>query len=203
MTRVPPRMDLPASAMPWGRWMSDGIQSARDSLGAESANADSVGAQFRSQADGIAQTIQQFATRSMVLLDVPSVVGSSSGAGWVSVGRDINFNVNANVRPEILGTLVMSMPDTVGTLYPRFTRILVNGMLSTNDQNTIVTSGPFFYVPPGVNHSVSNFSLSGIVSPGTVNTIRIEFGVYNDWLPSQTVQVNVFDITLALIFEEA
>lgn len=201
---IPPQMNLPESAMPWGRWFMDEAAAARRGLEAAGSDADSFGAQFRAQSDNISRTISQFASRRTGVLRPPNINSFASGSvGWIAVGQDVSFAALQRVRREammIIGFTVPRTPFNTISPGPNHLRVLVNGAQFGGLLPLNRAGGP--EILP-IDSTRTPFRVPIVIEPGAINTIRMELGSYMSVSSSYSFSVNASDIEIALTFEDA
>lgn len=201
---IPPQMNLPESAMPWGRWFMDEAAAAWRGLEAADSDADSFGAQFRAQSDNISRTISQFASRRTGVLRPPNINSFASGSvGWIAVGQDVSFAALQRVRREAMMIIGFTVPRApFGTISPgpNYLRVLVNGAQAGGLLALNRAGGPA--VLP-IDSTRVPFRVPITIQPGAVNTIRMELGSYMSVSSSYSFSVNASDIEIALTFEDA
>lgn len=197
-------MDLPRLAEPWGRWIESEMSSVRDGLEGASSSSNSMGAQFRSRADNLSQTIAQFASRRTVILQAPEINGFASGsAGWVFYAQTASFSVSSRVRPQAMLTVAMTIPRIPALTIsagPNSLRVLVNGSQAGGAFNLNRVAGP---EDLPVDSNRTPFRMGIPINPGEVNTITLELGSYISTAGSYNFQVQASAVELALTFEES
>lgn len=205
MTPVPPRMDLPESAMPWGRWVQEELSAARSDVEHAGSDADSAGSQFRAKTDNVSQLISQFATKRLTMLNLPDISGYASGAGpaWINYGVNVGFNASSRVKPEGLMVVSMTIPAPAPGVIsngPNHARILVNGLSTFGLFNLNRLFAP---VGSPVTSSRVPIRMPITLIPGGPNIIRVELGSYNTTGTSISFPVEATDFQIALMLEGA
>lgn len=185
MTRVPPKINLNPEAMPWARWLQDGISDVDRGLADVRADSSSSGSMFASSSDSLAASLSELSLRAITVIRPPDISGFVNTGGWNASGVNASFALSPSVSPDAFFTIGVDLP--IVSIFGGSARVpaalicRVNGVMASmtdighlyyGNQQSTADIAP----PPGFTyHRVSATFFSKLV-PGSSNTVRIELG---------------------------